>query len=322
MRLYINCLSWETQAVETLRIDFLFISLHKIKNNTEEKMSEINDNNLEKDYLTIKEFAKFVEMSISKLRYYDNIGVFEPTRRGVDFENNYRYYSPEQITIIRMIRVLTDIGVKLNTIKELKENRTPEKIIKLLSKYKDIITNEIHELREIYSIINTFHSLLSEAMNVTETEISVVEMPEKRIILGNVNDYSGTTSFYREYIRFYSEPHKPKLNMSFPIGGYFDSMKVFLKEPSRPTRFFSIDPKGHECKAAGLYLVGYTHGYYGETNDLPQRMKAFAKKNGLVFNGPVYHIFLIDEISVTKPGQIRKYNMAQRREQYSHSNQF
>lgn len=54
---------------------------------------------------------------------------------------------------------------------------------------------------------------------------------------------------------------------------------------------------------AGLYLVGYTHGYYGQTNDLPGKMAAYAKKHGLVFNGAVYNIYLTDETSVIDPDQ-------------------
>jgi effector-binding domain-containing protein len=80
-------------------------------------------------------------------------------------------------------------------------------------------------------------------------------------------------------------------------------MDYFLREPSRPTRFFSINPKGNETKAAGLYLTGYTRGYYGQTNDLPKRMEEYAKENGLIFNGPVYNIFVIDEIGEADPNQ-------------------
>jgi effector-binding domain-containing protein len=32
-------------------------------------------------------------------------------------------------------------------------------------------------------------------------------------------------------------------------------------------------------------------------------MAAFAKKNGLVFSGPVYNVYLFDEISVIDPEQ-------------------
>ena len=126
-------------------------------------------------------------------------------------------------------------------------------------------------------------------------------MPEKRLILGGENDFTGTTEFFGEFIRFCNEPHEPKLNTSYPIGGYWSSMAAFLDEPSRPMRFFSLDPKGNEQRAAGLYLNGYTRGYYGQTNDLPERMATFAKKNGLIFTGAVYNTYLFDEISTTDP---------------------
>ena len=263
----------------------------------------MSTNNLEKGFLTIKEFAEFVGIKESTLRYYDKTGVFDPAKRGVKFENNYRYYLPTQITTLKMIRVLTDIGVPLKAIKELKKTRTPEKIIKLLSKHKEQISNQIHFLQETYSIINTFHDLLSESMNVIETEISIQEMSDRRIILGGINDFTGDIDFVREYRRFCNEPHKPKLNMSFPIGGYFENMAALINDPTQPTRYFSLDPKGNDRKPAGLYLVGYTHDNYGQTHYLPKQMVAYAKKNGLVFDGAAYRIYLTDEISVIEPDQ-------------------
>jgi hypothetical protein len=138
-------------------------------------------------------------------------------------------------------------------------------------------------------------------MCAMESELSVCEMDEKRIILGEVTDFHGETGFMRAFLSFCEGLYDPPLNMSFPIGGYFESMDVFLDAPSQPTRFFTIDPKGNDKKPAGLYLIGYTRGYYGQTNDLPQRMAAYAKKNGLVFNGPVYNIYLSAEISEADP---------------------
>ena len=249
------------------------------------------------DFLPIKEFAALVGMSVATLRYYDKIGIFRPARRGVEFSNKYRYYSPTQITTIKMIRVLTEIGVSLDTIKELAEDRTPEKLLKLLSKHRDKTAVKLHFLEEVYSVISTFQELLFAGVSATEDDISVSQMPEKQIVLGAVNEYGGSVGFYREFTRFCNVPHVPRLNLSYPIGGYFESMDAFLNEPSLPTRFFSLDPSGHEKKDAGPYLTGYTRGYYGQTNDLPERMVAFARKNGLVFTGHVYNLYLFDETS-------------------------
>jgi effector-binding domain-containing protein len=72
-----------------------------------------------------------------------------------------------------------------------------------------------------------------------------------------------------------------------------------LRTPSRPTRFFSLDPHGRDRRNAGQYLVAYNRGYYGEFGDLPQRLLAHARTNGLSFCGPLYIVYLLDEISMT-----------------------
>jgi DNA-binding transcriptional MerR regulator len=261
----------------------------------------MSDRNSNEDYLTVREFAELVGMTASTLRRYDDKGIFHPAKRGGDPENRYRYYSPTQITTVKMIRVLSEIGVPLQTIRELATSRTPEKLMKLLNKHKDTVANELYFLRDVFSVIGTFLELLHTGMSAAETEILVSEMPEKRIILGDINDFSGSVGFYGEFARFCNAPHEPKLNPAYPVGGYFESMDAFLKEPSRPTRFFSLDPKGYERKPAGTYLIGCTRGHYGKTNDLPRRMAGFAKKNGVVFDGPVYNLYLFDELSVTDP---------------------
>jgi len=255
----------------------------------------------DKEFLSIKEFAGFSGIAVSALRYYDKMGIFRPARHGIDLKNTYRYYSPTQITTVKMIRVFREIGVPVKTIKEMAENRTPEKLIKLLSSNKNKIADEINFLQEVHSVISTYIDLIYEGIAATETEITLSKMPEKRISLGNRCDYSGTVGFMREFTRFCSGQHEPKINTSYPIGGYWTSMDAFLDEPALPMRFFSLDPKGHDKTEAGFYLTGYTRGYYGHVNDLPERMAAFAKKNGLVFAGPVYNTYLFDDISVVEP---------------------
>jgi DNA-binding transcriptional MerR regulator len=259
----------------------------------------MRDEIFNKNYLTIKEFAELVGISPASLRHYDNADIFKPAKRGQEFSNNYRYYSPMQLKTVNVIRVLTEIGVPIETIKELALDRTPEKLLKLFRKNGDMLTEELRYLHEAHSIIGIFTDLLYEAISVSEHDITVSEMPQKRIIMGNTNNYYGTVGFIREFARFCTDVHEPKLNLSHPIGGYYENMTEFMSEPSLPTRFFSLDPKGNEIKKAGLYLIGYTRGYYGQTNDLPERMKAFAEKNGLAFSGSVYSIYLTDEVSVT-----------------------
>jgi hypothetical protein len=180
-------------------------------------------------------------------------------------------------------------------------SRTPEKLIKLLREQKEELAGEIRFLQEAHSVITMFLDLITEGLFAEESEIFVRECPERRIVLGEVNEYEGGESFHGAFARFCVAPHTPELNLSYPIGGYFDSMERFLDAPSQPVRFFSHDPQGRETISKGLYLTGYTRGYYGQTNDLPLRMAAYAKHSGLTFTGPVYNTYLLDEVSTTDP---------------------
>jgi len=248
--------------------------------------------------LTIKEFSEFTGISASALRFYEKEGVFLPAMRD---DANYRIYLATQITLAKMVRVLSEINVSLSEIRSLNESRSPERLLKLLWENKGSILEKIGFLNDVHSVIDTYISLLSEGLSITESKVNVTRLQQQPFLLGDINDYTGTVGFVREFTRFCSAPHTPNLNMSYPIGGYWENMVQFLANPSRPTRFFSLDPKGAACRAAGLYLLGYTRGYYSQTNDLPARMKAYADEHGLIFSGPVYNIFLFDELSIDDP---------------------
>jgi DNA-binding transcriptional MerR regulator len=256
---------------------------------------------IENNYIPIKEFADLVGMTPSALRHYHKKGIFLPAKIGDKISTSNRYYSTQQITTVKMIRILADIGVPLKTIKELVERRNPEILLEHLNKHKDIVTGKLRFLKGVYSIIGTFTELLNNGISAIEDEIYVSEVPETKIILGSVNDYKDSTSYHKQFTRFCSSQCEPELNLSYPIGGYWESMDALMKEPACPMRFFSLDPKGLQKKEQGLYLIGYTRGYYGQVKDLPKRLMSYAKKNSLVFNGPVYKIYLFDEMSIADP---------------------
>ncbi len=254
--------------------------------------------NLLNGFLTIKDFSELVGITVKSLRNYDKKGIFHPAKHGVEHENNYRYYSAPQIITAKLIRVLTEIGVPLETIKSLAQTRTPEKVLKILCQNRKKMDDEIRFYQDASSVVDAFIGLIQEGMSITENEITLNEMPERRIILGDKNHFAYPGVFIDEFIRFYKSAHEPYLNMSFPVGAYWPDIKSFLDAPVSPARFYSLDPKGNERIKSGLYLNAYTRGYYGCINDLPERMETYAKKNGLRFSGEIYGIYLFDEISI------------------------
>jgi len=276
-------------------------------------VSLVDNNVYEKDLLTIGEFSAIVGISVRSLRNYDNDGVLPAYKHGnkysdgrgkeidgdTEHDNKYRYYSPAQITSAKMQRVFTDIGVKQQTIKDLVTDRSPPTLVKLLKERLSKVLHELHFLEGVKSAIVSYLDLLYEGISAMEDKILYVELPEKPIVLGAENNHTGASGFYRELMRFCDSHTTPRLNLACPMGGYFDDMEKFKAHPSQPTRFFSIDLAGEEKIETGMYLVGYARGYYGKVGDLPERIVAYAKSQGLEFSGPVYVTFPFDEMCIT-----------------------
>jgi len=248
-----------------------------------------------KDFLTISEFSDWTGIARSALQYYDKVGLFQPAHRG---ENNYRYYTYLQTILVNLINTLKSIGVPLETISDLMRNRTPEDLLQLLSNKEQEIAQEIERLRDAKKVITVFNNHIREGIYADSEKIHVTYTEASPITLGPINDYGDDETFYNAFKR-YCQGFKDKGgNLHYPIGGWWNTMEDFLNNPIRPSRFFSIDPYGDERKNAGRYLVGYNRGYYGEIGDLPKRLVTFAQENSLEFAGPVYNLFLLDEISV------------------------
>jgi len=257
--------------------------------------------------LSVKEFAKFTGLKRSTLRYYDDIGLLSPTVRGND--NNYRYYIPLQLTTVKFINVLVRLGVSLATVSEMLKDRTPENMIELLSQQETILDRRLHELHSAYSIIHTFRKNIQNGLTGRAGEVRVEMLDEINYVLGPPNEFGSSKNYYVTFKQFCKDANANRINLEYPVGGYYHDIDTFLKEPDCPDRYFSMDPHGNCARQAGKYLVGYrqgyhgANGYYGDFVDVPQKMAAYAEEHDLIFHGPVYVVYLLNEISTKEPEQ-------------------
>ena len=250
----------------------------------------------EKKLLAIKEFSEMSGVEQSTLRYWDDIGLFRPAHRNTD--NGYRYYSPEQIILVNFIKVLSSLNVPLKVIADVSENRSPETILRLMEQQEAILDTKLNRLHESYSTIHTLRDVIRQGIEAPDiAHISVQGLEDMPIVLGPCNGDGEDNSFYRGFIRYCQYAKKNRINLNNPIGGYYESLGRFLKTPCVPSRFFSLDPRGCDTRAAGKYIVDYARGYYSQLEEAAPRLNVFAAQQGLEVKGPVYVIYLRDEIS-------------------------
>ena len=75
--------------------------------------------------LKIRDFAKLAEVSMTTLRYYDEIGLLRPIH--VDPETGYRFYTMDQLPYLHRILAFKELGLGLTQIVEiLDEGISPE----------------------------------------------------------------------------------------------------------------------------------------------------------------------------------------------------
>lgn len=67
------------------------------------------------DRMTIGVFARTAKVSTSALRFYDDCGLVRP--RAVEPVTRYRYYSPDQLDEVALIRQLRKVGLPLGEVR-------------------------------------------------------------------------------------------------------------------------------------------------------------------------------------------------------------
>lgn len=253
------------------------------------------------DTLSIQEFAKKANICSSTLRYWEKIGLFTPACR--DPDSNYRRYTLAQLLALNFVTTLSSLDIPLKQIATLRDERNPEQLLSILDKLEKDMDMEMRNLRQRYSIIHARRDLIKWGLSADENTIAVRQLEARPMIIWPRNAYKEGDTFLEPLSAHIAGSTDRYVNLGFPVGGRHDSMKSFMKAPGCPNNFISIDPIGAHVRKAGEYLVGFVRGYYGELGDLPERMAAFACDHGIGLNGPVYTMYLLEEISTCDRSQ-------------------
>ena len=256
---------------------------------------------IDDDFFSISDFAEFSRTTRDTLLYYDKIGLLSPAFRK---SNNYRYYSIGQLAVINLIRTLQELGMSLDEIKELKDQRTPELVNTILANQIEKIDEKIEAWIRARKLLLTLTNSIQSVLNIDENEIVVEYLPAEAIVLGDLNDYSRGRTDYDALRTFYhvmSERY-PNLNLNYSVWGTFSKERINQGDWVWPDRYYFYNPEGHDKKPASLYAIGYTHGGYGECGDLYDRLLEYIDKNGYEISGDAYEEYPLNEVCINDTG--------------------
>lgn len=131
---------------------------------------------------SISEVAEKMKVTISTLRYYDNIGLLQNLKKN---KAGNRVFSEEDIETIRVVQYLKKSGMQLIEIKEFmnwcKEgDSTLDKRLNLFTKQKEIVVSEIARLQETLNLIKYKEWYYTQAVK-DGTEQNIKNMPLEKM---------------------------------------------------------------------------------------------------------------------------------------------
>ena len=169
-------------------------------------------------YFTISEFAKLRNININSLRYYEKIGVLKP--HYVDKKTGYRYYSPEQVSILDVILLCINFGMPLKELaKHMNENDTIDNK-ELFETGKKIAEERIVDFQmELSKIEYTLDYLTNNQKYSEEKGMYIREIPTRRIITREYRDsLRNIRKIEMESGELYNYAQRMKFSPVFPAG--------------------------------------------------------------------------------------------------------
>ncbi|MCQ4726308.1 MerR family transcriptional regulator [Anaerotignum faecicola] len=135
----------------------------------------------DKQFYTIGEVSELCDISSKTLRYYDTINLIVPQQR--DTDNNYRYYTKDQLLTILTIKNLRRFGFSLKEINEIISAGNPQLIESSIEKKLVEIKEEIYEMTLQYTEGQYFLQRLKKGVNILKNHDKVKNYRHDGMIL-------------------------------------------------------------------------------------------------------------------------------------------
>lgn len=252
-------------------------------------------------HFTTGEFADLCGVSKHTLFHYDEKGVFSPDTKA---ENDYRYYSAEQLEVFHVITVLKELDMPLSQIKTYLDTRTPERFIKLLSEQEARIDEKIKELKKIKRFVKEKSALTKAAIAINPNTFTIEKCSEEWLIITPaaswlLSDEKKIGVLLTQHVRF-CESHgvfSPySISAMLPVSNvesqWYSHFYTRIEKPSAALR--NIVHK----KPAGDYLTFCHDDGYNTLNESYSKMTDYLREHSLMPTGYFYEDTLLDDLSV------------------------
>lgn len=167
---------------------------------------------------TISEFAKLRDININSLRYYEKIGVLTPAY--TDPNTGYRYYTPDQLSVLDVILLCISLDIPLKHLSEYKDENSYILNDKLYETGKEVAKNKIKQIQtELDKIEYTLRYLEVNQQYLNTHDLYTRPIIERTFVTLDYNgDLKDIRSIEQTSAKLYSYAQKNNLSPVFPAG--------------------------------------------------------------------------------------------------------
>lgn len=200
-----------------------------------------------KKYYSISEAAQMVEMTSETLRHYDRIGLVSPAKRSA--QTGYRYYSASDITLLKIIHTLRDMGLSLPEIRDGLECDDLRMTIDFFTRTEAKVEKKIEELQYARKKMQAAKASYLEKLRIQQLDdgFFVQAFPQRPILLSDSMEAPTLENLYN-YLSNYYQQLPPALRDSFA----FEDLAGIYSSNGRD-RLFALCIR--YCEADGLEIL-------------------------------------------------------------------
>lgn len=241
-------------------------------------------------YLTVAQFARLHEVNKRTLHYYDQIGIFSPSKKG---ENGYRYYDSSQSISFEYIRMLKDLNMSMEELGAFIRSPDMEIFIQIAEEKEKEIDDEMKRLKHTKKILRQKKEQLLFCRELKDQEIRIQEFGEEKLLIVPF-DFSGDNV---SDIFAKAKENWDMEQIRMGVGSYISLDKVLDNDFEVYDGIFSpaFKHSAHSrqvVKPGGSYLCGYKKGSWDKIPEMYRNMADYAKENNINLTGYAYELGL------------------------------
>ena len=263
-------------------------------------------------YYSIGKVSEICNIPIKTLRYYDKINVMIPNLRQEN--NNYRYYSHDQMVRLFIIKRLRYLGFSLEEVKNILKENDIKNIEVIVEEKRNSIKAEIDELNKKYEEAATFKSKIHVANMILENSGNYnvdnsfrLERQREVYVFGKtamMQSYKNENVNLEKWIDIIEAAKERNLNIQGDILVSYHT-EMFGQFINRDCEVeFSIVVENNvedvEVKKFGGFLAANAI-HVGEYSDIIHTyisLKRWIEEKSLVVNGPVTERFMLSPVDL------------------------